>query len=178
LGEILCGQPGRAAEAEAASRAAVELNPNSAYPWINLTQLLDEQGNREAEARACARNAILLEPELEFARIVFRALCGKHSADWSEVLPVLAKWCEKRPDAADVLEFTVDGFIRFARLTTPSEAIALIDSAAEAKVPFETLRDAFLAHADRTHLDRLAPERRVVAIELLNRISAPLPAKA
>jgi hypothetical protein len=36
--------------------------------------------------------------------------------------------------------------------------------------PFETLRDAFRAHANREHLNRLAPERRVLAIELLKRL--------
>jgi hypothetical protein len=41
-------------------------------------------------------------------------------------------------------------------------------------VPFETLRDAFKVHGDRSHLDRLAPERRVVTIELLDRITAKL----
>jgi hypothetical protein len=33
--------------------------------------------------------------------------------------------------------------------------------------------DAFRAHADREHLNRLAPERQAVVIELLNRLSAP-----
>ncbi len=177
LALVLKDEPGRAVEAEAAARTAVQLEPGRAYGWINLTQILGEQGNREAEARGCVVKAISAEPDMESARIVFGALCGKQAADWSEVLPVLAVWCAKRPESTEVLEFTVAGFIRFARLTSPSDAIALLDRVADARVPFETLRDALVAHGDRTHLDRLAPERRVVAIELLNRISASHPAE-
>lgn len=89
------------------------------------------------------------------------------------MLPELAKSCVANPKANEVFQFAVDGFVRFARLTTPAEALTLMDHASGSAVAFETLRDALLAHADRSHLDRLAPERRVVAIELLQRISAP-----
>lgn len=116
--------------------------------------------------------ALPLTPNYRFARYMFTKLCAKQSDDWRTVLPELAKSCVANPKANEVFQFTVDGFIRFARLATPTEALMLLDRAAGSAVAFETLRDALLAHADRSHLDRLAPERCVVAIELLQRISA------
>jgi tetratricopeptide (TPR) repeat protein len=172
LGVLLRSSPSRSAEAEAALRKAVDLDPDNAYLWSGLADLLAKQGNRVSEARACATKALSLKPEYGFARFVFTQLCVDQPDDWRAVLPGLATWCAVHPKAVDVFEFTVDGFIRFARLTKPADALAVLESTSEAAVPFETLRDAFLAHADRSHLDRLAPERRVVAIELLNRIFA------
>jgi geranylgeranyl pyrophosphate synthase len=87
----------------------------------------------------------------------------------------VAEWCAGHPEANDAFDFAVDGFLRLARLTKPSEALALLDSLRDA-TPFETLRDALRAHGDRDHLHHLAPERRAIAIELLERLSQP-PAK-
>ena len=87
----------------------------------------------------------------------------------------MAEWCATHPDANDAFDFAVDGLLRLARLTKPSEALALLDSLRDS-TPFETLRDALRAHGDRDHLHHLAPERRAIAIELLERLSQP-PAK-
>jgi tetratricopeptide (TPR) repeat protein len=173
LGILLQYQLGRFAEAEAAYRKAIELDAHESGPWTGLAGLLDKVGSRIDDARACAVKALLLEPNYRFAREMFTKLCATQPDDWRTVLPELAKSCASNPKANEVFQFTVDGFVRFARLTTPTEALTLLDRAPGSAVAFETLRDALLAHADRSHLDRLAPERRVVAIELLQRISAP-----
>ncbi len=173
LGNLLKVQLGRAAEAEAAYRMAIELDPQYARPWSGLAELLSKQEGRVSEARDCAIKALPLEPDYGFARHIFQQLNADQPAAWRAVLPSLAAWCASHPTASEVFEFTVDGFIRFARLTSPAEALTLLDRNPDAAQPFETLRDAFLAHADRNHLDRLAPERKVVAIELLNRIKNP-----
>ena len=47
--------------------------------------------------------------------------------------------------------------------------LALLQSLPDSS-PFETLLDTFRAHADREHLNRLAPERRAVVLELLKRL--------
>jgi tetratricopeptide (TPR) repeat protein len=172
LGRLLSNNSGRLAEAEAAHRRSVELEPTDAFHWSGLAEFVAEIGDRVAEARGYAVRALSIEPDDRSARRVFAKLCANSPDDLRTALPVLATWCAANSKATDVFEFALDGFIRFARLTKPAEALALLESAPEAAVPFETLRDAFLAHADRNHLDRLAPERRVVAIELLNRISA------
>jgi hypothetical protein len=39
--------------------------------------------------------------------------------------------------------------------------------------PFETLTDTFRAHADRDHLNRLAPERGALVLEILKRLNKP-----
>jgi hypothetical protein len=97
-------------------------------------------------------------------------LCGNTSADWQAVLPGLAAWCAANPKNTQVFDFTVTGFLQYARLTKPADAMALLQALPDAS-PFETLMDAFRAHADREHLNRLAPERQAVVIELLNRLS-------
>jgi len=173
LGNLLQDHLDRLAEAESAYRKAIELDARYDRSWSGLAEVLDKLGGRSEEARACAVKALTLEPDYGFARHIFVKLCANQSEDWRTVLPQLAKWCAANPKASDVFEFTVDGFVRLARLATPVAALALLDAVTDGAAAFETLRDALLAHADRSHLDRLAPERRVVAIELLKKIAAP-----
>lgn len=162
----------RTADAETAYRKAIEFNPRFAYPWAGLADLIGSNKKRRAEARAAALTALTLKPDLAYAQIIFVWLCSEATDELRSALPKLLTWCGAHPDKNDIRDFTLEGFIRFARLTTPAEALALLDSVPEAAAgPFETLRDAFVAHADRAHLDRLAPERRVVAIELLKKMS-------
>ncbi len=172
LGNVLCAQLGRTTEAEAAYRRAIELDSRKGRPWAGLAKLLGEQRDRIADARRAAVTAVLLNPAYGFTRSIFRQLCANDADDLKAVLPNVARWCAARPTASAVFSDAAYGFIQLARLTSPREALAVLDSVSEAAVPFETLRDSFLAHADKAHLDRLAPERRVVAIELLNRINA------
>jgi len=65
----------------------------------------------------------------------------------------------------------VDGLLRLARLTQPAEAVALMDSLPDG-TPFQTVRDAFVAHDHRAHLQSLAPERQSIALALLERLTA------
>jgi tetratricopeptide (TPR) repeat protein len=172
LGNLLKDHLGRPAEAEAAYRKAIELDPKSVYPWSGLADLLAKQGHREVEARACAVKALPLKPDYGFARYIFLHLCAEQTNDWRAVLPALAAWCAANPKANKIFDFTVDGFLRLARFTKPTEALALLDTLPD-PAPFETLRDAFQAHSDLEHLNRLAPERRELAIELLKRLAPP-----
>lgn len=172
LGILLTHHLERFTEAETAYRNAIKLVPDNGVPWANLAEVLAEKLQRDQDARECAIRSLVLDPTYRFSRHIFIKLCTNHAGDWRAVLPTLSTWCTIHPKASDVFAFTIDGFISLARLSKPTEALALLESAPEAVSAFETLRDAFLAHGDRNHLDRLAPERRVVAIELLNRISA------
>lgn len=170
LGELLTLHLNRQTEGEAAYRKAIELDPNYVYAWAGLGSLLATQNNRTTEARACGVKALSLEPDDEFARLVFNRSCADHVEDWRAVLPTVATWCAANPKNTEVFDFTVEGFLKLAQLTKPTNALALLDALPNS-APFETLRDAFRAHADREHLNRLAPERRVLAIELLKRLS-------
>lgn len=176
LGDLL--EDDRPLEAEAAYQAAVKIAPLYGDAWQRLAVL--RFGNDDIDgSRAPILQAMHVQPEEKTTREVFAIMSENAPDHWRIALPRLLRWLETKPGATEVLEFTLDGFLRFARLTTPAEALALLDSVPEAAAgPFETLRDALVAHADRAHLDRLAPERRVVAIELLNRITekpAPQP---
>lgn len=173
LGLLLSADVGRRGEAESALRQAAEIEPEDGAIISCLAELVANNGNRVLEARTLASKGLLLRPAFEFCRDIFIRLCAENPENWRVVLPELEKWCAANPEISEVFEFTIDGFMHFARLTKPAEALALLETVPKAMMPFETLRDALLAHADSAHLDRLAPERRVVAIELLNKISAP-----
>jgi tetratricopeptide (TPR) repeat protein len=172
LGDLLLEHFGRNTEAEVAFRKSLALEPNNAFTLTLLASFLAIHSNNLEEARVHVSKALYLEPESIYTQLIFIRLCEDHPTDWHSALPSLITWCATHAKVEHVFEFTLDGFIRLARLTKPAEALALLESVPESTVPFETLRDAFLAHADRNHLDRLAPERRVVTIELLNRITA------
>jgi tetratricopeptide (TPR) repeat protein len=172
LGDLLADRLSRPAEAEDAYRKAIELDPKNAYPRSSLADLLSEKDGASAEARASAVTALQLKPDYRFARSVFRRICQDHPEDWRAVLPALAGWCVAHPKSGEVFDFTVDGFLHLARLTNPAEALSLLEALPDT-TPFETLRDAFRAHADRAYLHRLAPERQHIAIELLSRLSQP-----
>lgn len=77
--------------------------------------------------------------------------------------------CLTHPKADDVFDFTVDGLLRLARLTRPAEAVVLMDSLPDA-TPFQTVRDAFVAHDHRGHLQTLAPERQTIVLALLDKM--------
>jgi tetratricopeptide (TPR) repeat protein len=174
LGDLLA-DIGRPTDAEAAYRKSTEVDPQLCYTWTGLAALLISRGGAVVEARACAVKAVVLGPQIADSRSAFVDICAAFPEDWIAVLPSVAEWCAGHLEANDAFDFAVDGFLRLARLTKPSEALALLNSLRDA-TPFETLRDAFRAHGDRDHLHHLAPERRAIAIKLLERLSQP-PAK-
>ncbi len=174
LGDLLA-DIGRLGEAEAAYRKSTDLDPQRPYPWTRLATVMASRGGALVEARSCLVKAVVLDPQYAYSRDTFVEICAAFPEDWIAVLPSVAEWCAGHPEANDAFDFAVDGFLRLARLTKPSEALALLDSLRDA-TPFETLRDALRAHGDRDHLHHLAPERRAIAIELLERLSQP-PAK-
>jgi tetratricopeptide (TPR) repeat protein len=169
LGDLLA-DAGRPGEAEAAYRKSTDLDPRKSYPWTRLAAVLALKGGAVVEARASAVKAVVLDPQYAYSRTILVEVCAAFPEDWIAVLPSVAEWCTIHPEASDAFDFAVDGFLRLARLTKPSEALALLDSLRDA-TPFETLRDALRAHDNRDHLHHLAPERRAIAIELLKRLS-------
>lgn len=171
LGDLLANQLDRLAESETAYRKAIELDPQYAYPYSGLAQVLSKIPGREEQARVAATRALVLEPNYGPSRRVFGELCRDDAPSWRAVLPSLAAWCATHPKDTAVFDFTVDGFISYARLTSPAEAAKLLETLAD-PLPFEILQDAFRAHKDREHLQRLAPERRTLVLEVLSRMSA------
>ncbi len=172
LGRLLTTYPDRQLEAEQALQRATQLTPADPYPWFELARPLSKDLARVSEACSYSAKALQLAPASEGCQILFNDLCGKTSADWQSVLPGLAASCVANPKNTQLFDFTVHGFLQYARLTKSADALALLQTLQDTS-PFDTLMDAFRAHADREHLSRLAPERQAVVIELLNRLSAP-----
>ena len=172
LGALLARNTCRDLEAEQALRRAIQLQPANPFALSCLAEVLTRDPARVSEARSDILKAIELDPSREWYQTLFTMMCGNCPGDWQLALPGLAAWCAANPKNAKVFDFTVDGFLQYARLTKPADALALLQALPDTS-PFETLMDAFRAHADREHLNRLAPERQAVVIELLNRLCTP-----
>lgn len=157
---------GRPDEAERAYRESLRLNSREIAPRAALAVLLRERN--PVEAKELALTAVLLAPTAEAAAGAFLAICRDDASSWRAALPTLISSLTAHPADNSMLSFVSDGLLQFARLATPAEALKLIDDG-----PFETIRDAFIAHGDRSHLHKLAPERQAVALELLARLKGP-----
>ncbi|HWX18563.1 MAG TPA: tetratricopeptide repeat protein [Candidatus Binatia bacterium] len=167
---VLLTATNRNMEAEQAFRRAIQIDAADGFSWSCLAELLARDPSRFSEARSLILKALQLDPDSDWNRPLFSRLCGDSSADWRIVLPILVAWCAANPKNSKVFDFTVDGFLHYARLTKPADAMALLRALPD-PTPFETLMDAFRAHADREHLTRLAPERRALVMELLKRLN-------
>jgi Flp pilus assembly protein TadD len=172
LGALLVRHTDREREGEEALQRAIQLDPSHGYFLSCLADLLASDTARQPEARFHIAKALQLAPGVEWYQILFVRLCGKTPADLKIVLPGLAAWCAANPRDVKTFDFTAEGFLQYARLTKPTGALALLEALPD-RTPFETLIDTFRAHADREHLNRLAPERRAVVMELLKRLDPP-----
>jgi len=172
---ILQRRMGRVTEADASFQKAIELNARFAAPYSILAQLCSSSPKMNEEARALAVRGLTVEPSDVFAQRVFTTLCNDDAPSWQVVLPSMTAWFAAHPKDTAVFDFTMNGFIRYAQLTSPAEAAKVLGEGPDSQ-PFETLRDAFRAHDDREHLHRLAPERRTLVLEVLDRISVARPA--
>jgi hypothetical protein len=149
-----------------------ELAPGDPYASACQAQLVARDSAKQSEAHSGIEKSIGLVPGAEECQFLLTKPSRNTPADWQSVLPSLAAWCAANPKNTKVFDFTMEGLLQYARLTKPADALALLQTLSDTS-PFETLMDAFRAHADREHLNRLAPERQAVVIELLNRLSAP-----
>lgn len=173
LGRLLGRNALRRMEAEAAYRKAIEIDATIADPQSGLADLLAAQANHCDEALTLAARGLSLSSGNTYTQEVFRSLCFTHPESLRSVLPEVSQWCSQHPDDQSVLSFAVDAWIAFANTAFSGEALALLDAQTEeVKLAFDTVRDAFLAHADKDHLHRLAPERRAPVLKLLERLGS------
>lgn len=173
---LLQRRSNRVAEAAASFRRATELNLRFAVAYSELARLLARDGETNEEARALAIKGLAIEPADVFAQQVFMDICADDAPSWQMALPSMTAWFAAHSKDTPVFDFAMNGFIRYAQLTSPAEAAKVLGSGPDSQ-PFEILSDAFRAHADREHLNRLAPERRTLVLEVLERISATRPTK-
>ncbi|MDB6139536.1 MAG: hypothetical protein JWO94_2608, partial [Verrucomicrobiaceae bacterium] len=171
LGNLLSDDPARTAEAEAAYRHAIALDSKDAYPRSGLAWLMQLMGRINDECRQLATEGLRLKPDYTFACHQFESVCFTDAPSLCSALPALSAWCGEHPEADEVFQFTIDAWIALAKAETAGEALALLDSLPEtARLPFDLVREAFLAHADKDNLQRLAPERRTPVLKLLELI--------
>lgn len=170
---LLADHLGRNGEAEAAYRKAIELDSEDDFSRSALADLLASHAQNSGESARLAIEGLRLKPNSKYSQIVFRELCFTQPESLRSVLPDVSHWCVEHPDDPGVLGFMVDAWIAFAKCTSPTEALAQLDAQPEeVRLAFETVRDAFLAHADKDHLHRLAPERRAPVLKLLEKMTA------
>jgi tetratricopeptide (TPR) repeat protein len=167
-GALLTYEFKRHEEAEAAFRKAIEVDPLVSKARSNLARVLLEQGRPSPEASFFASEGYRTAPADLWAQDTFRDLCFTHPESLRSILPEVSHWCIQHPENHSVLSFMIDAWIAYAKVTSSTEARELLDSQPdEVKLAFETLRDAFLAHNDKDHLHRLAPERRAPVLKML-----------
>ncbi len=187
-GRLLVIHLKRYEEAEAAYRKVIELDPNNFHAWICLGFILSLDFLRLDEAETIFCKLMQLHSEnstvcsavagalhklenLKEAVAILRDLCFSRTGNLHSVLPAASQWCVQHPDDQSVLSFMINAWIAYAKVTTASGARELLDvQPDEVKLAFETVRDAFLAHDDKDHLHRLAPERRAPVLKLLERL--------
>lgn len=158
-------------EAETYYRKAIHLDKSLAKARAGLGHLLSCTLPVSDEARNEVTSGLLLEPNDLFCQNVFEDTCFTHPESLRSVLPEVSQWCTRHPDDQSVLSFMVDAWIAYAKCASAKEARELLDAQPdEVKLAFETVRDAFLAHDDKDHLHRLAPERRAPVLKLLERL--------
>jgi len=174
LGNVLTLNLGRHEEAEAAYHKSIEVDPTYGRAHSCLAMMWFYLRRRNVEARREASEGLQMSPGQRFCRQWFYALCFTHPESLRKVLPEVSLWCTQHPGDQSVLSFMVDAWIAYAKVTSASEARELLDAQPdEVKLAFETVRDAFLAHDDKDHLHRLAPERRAPVLKLLERLATP-----
>lgn len=171
LGNLLISYLDRISEAEIAYRAAIRIDSNYANPRSALANLLAVREDGLQEAQREAGEGFRIAPGQRYTQQVFRRICFTHPESLRSVLPEVSHWCTQHPDDQSVLSFMVDAWIAYAKCASAKEARELLDAQPdEVKLAFETVRDAFLAHDDKDHLHRLAPERRAPVLKLLERL--------
>lgn len=173
LAELLANQSMRVEEAKDAYRKALQLDASDALTWAAYSELIASTGGDRSEARRCSISALSCAPRSEFARRVFVKVCGDRIESWKAVLPKLVEWCAAHPGESQVYSLSTEGFIQLARLESPAKALAFLDSIPDI-APFQTVRDALVAHDNRDHLLTLAPERQSVVLALLDQMNEPL----
>ena len=171
LGNVLTLNLRRHEEAESAYRKSIELDPTYGRANSCLAMMWFYLRRKKGEARREASLGFQKSPDQGFCRQWFHVLCFNHPESLRSVLPEVSHWCTQHPNDQSVLSFMVDAWIAYAKVTSASEARELLDAQPdEVKLAFETVRDAFLAHDDKDHLHRLAPERRAPVLKLLERL--------
>jgi tetratricopeptide (TPR) repeat protein len=172
LGDVLMNHSERHNEAEAAYRKSIKLDPQFSRPHSGLAELLAKiRKGPDQEIWDHAKQSIRLEPNRDEGEQTFRKFCFVHPESLLSVLPEVSHWCTQHPNDQSVLGFMVDAWIAYAKVTSAREARELLDAQPdEVKLAFETVRDALLAHDDKDHLHRLAPERRAPVLKLLERL--------
>ncbi len=170
LGDLLGDRMERYGEAEVAYRSAINADPRSGPAWTGLSRILSRDPQFSGEAQIAAKTGLMCFPNYGPAQSQFRILCIDSPESLAEVLPVLSTWCHENPKREDVFDFAFDIWIRHAILTSPTDSLTLMDSLPSWE-PFETVRDAFLASANKEYLHRLAPERASATLRILERLN-------
>ena len=170
LGNLYQEHLGRVGGAEEAYRKATEIDPEYAYPWAGLADCLHTQG-KLPEARTSAIRAVALGASIAWPRRAFLRVCGEDASAWAEALPAVMKL--ELPEATpEVFEFVLRGaqLVLQSGQVSPAEMLAWI-GAPESGGWLDEFALALRASAEPRILERVAPERRAVAQDLLAKLA-------
>lgn len=170
LGNLLQYHLKRYEEAEAAYRKAIDLDPQDADPYSGLADLLIKTG-RAGDALEPAIHGVCYDPDYEFARYIFLEVCRGSLDPWLKVLPETMNYLKENPENDEVYRFALNGLIQLARDNRDGTVLELVE-AAGMREKFGPLLLAIQARKDRKILSTLAPERRALVIEVMDKITS------
>ncbi len=169
LGNLLQDHSNRYKEAEFAYRKAIKLDLKSHFLYCNLADLLHKIENRRQEALEPAIQGVCLCPGNAWTRTIFLKVCPDSPDPWLQSLPKILEYVAETPKDEEVYQFALDGLIRLVRYGKSGEVFNLIETA-KVRDLFDPLVMALKANSDRGVLASLAPERRALVLEVMEKI--------
>lgn len=161
----------RSEEAEKAYRKAIELDPKDAIAHSGLADLLLKADNRNDEALGESIQGLTLDPDFHYARYIFKKACpSDNPAPWLRPLPSLLAHLKNHPQNEEVYQFALDGLIRLVNFGE-QEAVQNLVEENQVQEAFEPLLLAVKARTDEKILETLAPERRTLVKEVVEKLT-------
>ncbi len=169
LGYLLSEQK-RYKEAEEVYHKAIELDPKAGTPHSGLAKVFLETGDNHDEALEESIQGLIQKPDHDFAHDIFKEACPPDTpAPWLRVLTSVLAYLKKHPQNEKVYEFALDGLIRLVAFGQ-EEAMRNLVEENQVQEAFEPLLLAVRARTDEKILETLAPERRTLVKDVMEKL--------
>lgn len=172
LAYLLASEPDEFGEAEKACQRALELAPDTMGAWQTLAQVRLQRGSIDQETEDAARQVVALAPEWPDAHLTLAAVLMARGS-WLEALAMAKRTLQSTDEPETnwpLIELLSRQAARASRARELAEMLADVGLAGE----WQPLHEALLASAEGSNerLQRIAPEIRMPAQELLDYLNA------
>ncbi len=133
-------------------------------------KILLKMKNRNDEALEESIQGLTLDPDSSHARYVFKEACpADNPAPWLRSLPSLLAHLKNHPQNEELYQFALDGLIQLVNLGE-EEAVQNLVEDNQVQEAFEPLLLAVKARTDEKILETLAPERRTLVKDVMEKL--------